>query len=116
MKKKKLNELEMDEVLRGNHLIQLDDLQFDAIAKNKLLQQKQVETSENIDQMEDLEIRQIVVKDYIRNLEKIENNFDERDARIEAGDNFEYYQQQDSIEISSYDSHASRVNFWKDIN
>ena len=66
--------------------------------------------------MDNLDIRQIVVQDYIKNLERVENNFDERDARIEAGDTFEYYQQQDSIEISSYDSHASRVNYWKDIN
>lgn len=41
--------------------------------------------------MDALDVRQIVVQDYIQNLESIENNFNERDARIEAGDTFEYY-------------------------
>ena len=47
----------------------------------------------------------------ISNLSQIENNFDEKDAKIKAGD----YYDEDELK-SSFDSEASRINFWKDIN
>jgi hypothetical protein len=81
----------MEEFLRGNDLIHLEDLKFGPIAQSKLLQNKMLKEFQNINRMDDVEVRQIAMQDYIQNLESIENNFDERDARIEAGDNFEYY-------------------------
>lgn len=51
----------------------------------------------------------------------MELNFNERDDRIEAGDMKprRELKNEDSIDsdgMSSFDSRASRVNFWKDIN
>jgi len=51
--KKKLNELEMEEYLRGNEYLHLDDLKFGTIAQSKLLQNKLVKASENISGMDD---------------------------------------------------------------
>ena len=56
----------------------------------------------------------------------IEENFNERDARIKAGEmkprrKIRHNDSSDSADLSSdgmshFDSDASRVNFWKDIN
>ena len=72
------------------------------------------------------EVRQIVLRDDISDLEKIEENFNERDPRIVAGEmrprkvkndeNNNGMESSDSDGMSSFDSAASRINFWKDIN
>ena len=59
----------------------------------------------------------MVLQEDVSDLSYIENNFNERDARIEAGDMIDQDKDsQDSDQLSSFDSQASRVNFWKDIN
>lgn len=63
--KKKLNELEMEEFFRGNDLIYLEDLKFGSIAQSKLLQNKMLKEFQNINRMDDVEVRQIAVQDYI---------------------------------------------------
>ena len=60
--------------------------------------------------MKKQEIRKIVLEDSISNLSELENNFNEREDRIKAGVYL------DNNEISSFDSQASRVNFWKEVN
>ena len=66
-------------------------------------------------------MRQIVLEDDVKDLDKIEENFNERDWRIEAGEMKprRELKNEDSIDsdgMSSFDSKASRINFWKDIN
>lgn len=60
-------------------------------------------------------VRRLVLEDEISDLSCEERNFNERDARKEAGDpnfkNLEY----DSDSHSSFNSDASRINFWRDL-
>ena len=55
----------MEEFLRGNDLIHLEDLKFGSIAQSKLLQNKMLKEFQNINRMDDVEVRQIAVQDYI---------------------------------------------------
>lgn len=66
-------------------------------------------------------MRQIVLEDDVKDLHKMEENFNERDQRIEAGEmkprrELKNEDSVDSDGMSSFDSRASRINFWKDIN
>lgn len=66
-------------------------------------------------------MRQIVLNEDVKDLHNIEENFNERDDRIEAGEMKprRRLNNEDSIDsdgMSSFDSKASRINFWKDIN
>ena len=72
-------------------------------------------------------MRKAVLGDDISDLSKIEENFNERDDRILAGEMkprkirkkrimSEISSSPSSDAMSSFDSEASRVNFWKDIN
>ena len=47
----------------------------------------------------------------ISNLSEFEKNFNEKNERIKAGE-----LQKDIDDISSFDSQASRINFWKELN
>ena len=63
-------------------------------------------------------IRKVLFDD--DNLSDLEENFNERDDRIEAGEMKPRKNKKDdeisSDAVSEVDSRASRVNFWKDIN
>ena len=68
-------------------------------------------------------MRRLVLSEHITELSDLEENFNERDARIEAGDmkprrrtSYNDSSARSSDAVSSFDSEASRVNFWKDIN
>lgn len=66
------------------------------------------------------------MKDEIDDLSEVEENFNERNQRIDSGEmkprkryiqsKFDESDQVSSDACSVYDSKASRINFWKDIN
>ena len=68
------------------------------------------------------EIRKVIFSDSETDLSMIEENFNERDYRIEAGEmkprrgGKKMNDEISSDAVSEFDSRASRVNFWKDIN
>ena len=59
------------------------------------------------------QIRQIVMKDDLEDVDKVERNFTEIDARKAAGGEAE---RDLSSEDSGFDSEASRYNFWREMN
>ena len=67
-------------------------------------------------------IRKVVFSDSVSDLSQIEENFNERDVRIAAGEmkprkgKAKKADDISSDAVSDFDSRASRVNFWKDIN
>tara|TARA_B110000285_G_C15014065_1_gene558030 strand:- start:781 stop:1119 length:339 start_codon:yes stop_codon:yes gene_type:complete len=70
--------------------------------------------------------RKVIQEDLSEDISAIEDNFNERDVRIKAGEmkprrKLRHNDSSESDELSSdgmshFDSDASRVNFWKDIN
>ena len=124
--KKRLTDLEQ-EAMGGDAYGPLiyDDLKFQAMAQHKLVQDGQVELYDQIDEnkVKKRDMRRLVLSEDITELSDLEENFNERNARIEAGDmkprrraSYNESSNRSSDAVSSFDSDASRVNFWKDIN
>lgn len=89
--KKVLNQLEEQAVYEGYGYLVNDDLTMDQIAKAKLYTSQQGNKALQIENnlVPKKDIRKIVLKDSISNLSLLENNFNERDARIQAGEQFD---------------------------
>ena len=130
-KKKKINELEHEEMAKSEHygMLLLDDLKFNAVARYKLYKYGDWEKGDLIKDAlcRKRSVRKAVLDEDISDLSKIEENFNERDVRIKAGEMKprkerakkaigEKSSSSSSDAMSSFDSEASRVNFWKDIN
>ena len=89
------------------------------------MQDGDIELYDQIDEnnVKKRDMRRLVLSQDITELSDLEENFNERDARIEAGDmkprrraSINDSSARSSDALSSFDSDASRVNFWKDIN
>ena len=91
-----------------------DDLNFSCIARNKLFDLGDLRNADRIEMVKvpPKKVRAIAIDEDIDKLTKIERNFNEFDARVAAND--------ETINLSndderSFDSEASRYNFWKDL-
>ena len=60
-------------------------------------------------------VRKHALEDEISNLSKEERNHNEKDARVAAGDASFKKREYDSDSASSFDSEASRINYWRDL-
>ncbi|CDW81702.1 UNKNOWN [Stylonychia lemnae] len=98
-----LNELEKSLLIYDPNILDASDLRFDTIAKYKTLRRHDLITHD-----------QIMQKDEIEDLSELEDNLDgKHDSEGNENDsNEETYGSSDS----SFDSQASKVAFWKDIN
>lgn len=96
--------------------ILMDDLRFEAIAKAKMLEKRQIEDYRKARDklITNPELRQRALEDDLGDVYEIENNFKEQDAREQAARELKLT---DDLEVdeSSFDSEASRINFWKDL-
>ena len=122
-RRKVINDLEYDTLGPNYEFLLFEDLQFQSMAKSKMFEKNQFDKGVDVwnNKLKSRELRQIVLEDDVKDLKQVEENFNERDDRIEAGDMRprRELRNEDSVDsdgMSSFDSRASRVNFWKDIN
>jgi hypothetical protein len=94
------------------------------VTSGKLIKSQELEKESNIRKnvMRKRSIRKVLLSDEVFDLSEIEENFNDRDYRIEAGEMKPRKNKNlkgseiSSDAVSDFDSRASRVNFWKDIN
>ena len=106
-KQKVINELEAELLGPNADILLKDDLNFDLMAKVKRFAVGDFDVKKRRDTRE---ARKEVLKDDISDLSREEHNFNEKIEKIRAGD-----VNSDDASVSSFDSTASRVNFWKTI-
>eukprot|EP00347_Sterkiella_histriomuscorum_P019503 403341380 len=111
-----LNDLERSIIAFDPNILEASDLRFETMAKYKSLKKKDVLTHDQITQrvLRRRSIRRLVLEDEIEDLSDLEDNIEE-EGRSQSVDDITEDETQNSGN-SSFDSQASKVAFWKDIN